>query len=268
MKRLQYKKHNQEDGTILLLGLAVMSFLLIPLLGILAFSSQATTASVTANGLAVSSANAALTRSIDIEATFQNRQSQLYAPGSSDANKASSEVDQAVQSAWKVSQSGTGGNGRIRMMAVGETSNGFKFSSPDNAASASKVGIINLPNDSSANYIQVQGSSASQGCSGNSAFSNGAVYDKPTTESNKFVVCWVDHLAKNSDGSFSTNRNPTGWLGSDAQQWDHYSSGAETALEINLGAPWPLNLTSDFKAIFPGVATFSGSCAASQKCSQ
>ena len=242
------KHRNSQEGSTLILGLGLMVALVIPLVGILTFAARSTTASVTANGLAAISANAAATRAFDPIATNNQSQPQLYQPESDPALRASIEVSQAVQSAWDNSSAGESTGGTLAM----ETP-----STPGEQGDNNLVmGIINLPATPADNYSAVQ--SLATASSGSSGCRSSDGYLKDTSGN---ILCWVDHKATNADDTPAL-RNPTGGSDSARQQWDHYTSGTETLLKLDMGMPWPFNNTTPIVSYFPGVATFSQGCQA------
>ena len=70
-----------EQGSIMILGLGFLGMLVVPLIAILYFASQGSTAVSVARGTAYSSAYSGLSRSIDFDATLnsENRCEQLSA---------------------------------------------------------------------------------------------------------------------------------------------------------------------------------------------
>ena len=250
------RRRNGEQGSALILGLGLMAGLLIPLVGILTFASRSTTASVTANGLATISANAAATRAVDQSASGRQGQIQLFTPGTVQAQDASNDVNAVVSSAWQYSSAGSSTGGTLSMQTTNSGPSGITTPGGQGDSSSHLVmGIVNLSGSPSDNYAAAQSNELSNG---NGCRSSSGYLKDPI---NGNTVCWVDHKAVNyPDWTTSSNRNPMGWTRQGSQQWDHYTSGVETLLKLDMGAPWPFNNTGPIVSTFPGVATFSQNC--------
>ena len=263
------RRHRDEQGSALILGLGIMAVLIIPLVAILTFASRTTSASVTANGLSIISAHSAVTRFIDPQATGTSQQVQLYTPGSNAAKAASNDVNSATLVAWDYSHVGGGSDTSLSMVTT-DSRNVRRLDTPSNNDTGLVVGVMNLAGTPGANYSRANAQTGA-GC----RVVGGAMYQTlPNADTGTTAIpyCWVDHLAMNGDFSATTNRYPDKWgSNTDAQQqWDHYTSGAETLLRLDMAAPWPFNKSvSSLSFYFPGVATFSQNCAVkTDKCYQ
>jgi hypothetical protein len=225
----------EQQGSTLILTLAFLALMIVPMLAILNMTGRMSTASVTANGLASSSANAAATRFIDLPATRDQGQPQLFS-NSPEVTTAAGEVTTATQEAWRMSSAG----------GTGATLDMLPAASPSDPGSSSVVGVFNLPDSPADNYSTTQSANtgSNTGCSTASGFSGGVLKDGDGN-----IICWVDALAKNKSGV--PTRTPI-WNNS----WDHYSSGAEVLLQLKFQPFSGISILSQY----PGVASFSQLC--------
>lgn len=228
------RRSQDQQGSTLILTLAFLALMIVPMLAILNMTGRMSTASVTANGLSSSSANAAATRFIDLRATRDQGQVQLFSNNSA-ATTAAVEVQKATQEAWKMSSAG-GTGATLKMLPA---------ASPSDPGSSSVVGVFNLPDAPADNYSATQSANTNnKGCSTASGFAGGVLKDGDGN-----IICWVDALAKNASGA--PTRTPS-WNNS----WDHYSSGAEVLLQLKFQPFSGISILSNY----PGVASFSQLC--------
>jgi len=299
--RSRISNTHSQSGSMLVTGLFALGMLIIPLLIIILSTGRLTTASVTANGLVSIEANAALNRSIDYSATERNAQVQLFSSSSTEAGTASNEVQEATNAAWEVSgvgsKAGWGQDVSLVFSTTKPPSKVPRLSGPGDVNSTPPaislaMSIINLPGDTSSNYVAALNSPftaiQSGGCSVDWTSSAPQSKKNPSgkksfkqykgmltvtdvgSSSGAQPVCWVDQKMLNSDGSsvlevnsdtgeVTNLRQSRGWAADDSgiRSWEHYSSGVETMLGFSISLPLAQN---PIKMYYPGVASFGQPC--------
>lgn len=211
------RSSRSDDGSIMLLGLAVLGFLIVPLTAILYFASLTSSATITARGTAFSAAYAGLSRSIDQNATLNAGQPQLYAVGSNELNTASEETGVAVSNSWVYSGIGRQLPGSSLVLQDLPAWSGYTTSGGTNPLRG--IGVVNIAEAPQAAYVKAQQNGSSADCRVSSGFKK----DGGNT------LCWVDHRSKEL---YQSRNVPTGSFDSDT--WDHYSSGVETQIKLNM----------------------------------
>lgn len=211
------RSSRDDHGSIMLLGLAVLGFLIIPLTAILYFASMTSSATITARGTAFSAAYAGLSRSIDQDATLNAGQPQLYAVGSNELNTAATETSTAVSNSWVYSGIGRQLPGSSLVLQDLPAWDGYTANGGTNPLRG--IGVVNITEAPQAAYTKAQGNGSSQDCRVASGFKK----DGANT------LCWVDHRAQEL---YQSRNVPSGVFDSDT--WDHYSSGVETRVRLNM----------------------------------
>jgi len=225
------KRSGDDRGSIMLLGLAFLGFVVVPLIAILWYLSLATTASQVARGTSLSAAYSGLSRSLDHSTSLTANQPQLYQIGSGGLKEAELEVEEATQLTWNYS-------GMSRMLPGAELTSeelpAFEGYG-DPSAEVGSLGTVNILSDPQNAYRQ-----AGQDCTSAGGLKNPG----------SGIVCWVNHRA------FQDGENSRFHITDDA--WDHYSSGVETHLRLTI--PSLLRGDSPFEPLFRSSASIAQPC--------
>jgi hypothetical protein len=232
---MSMKRFFDNDGSTLLLGLAALGFLIVPLLAIMLYVSQLTSATTVARGSAFSTAYSSLSDSIDYEATLTSGQTQLDAAGTPATDNAELRAAEAVTYTWNYSRIATllpGSSAQLAPLPAWEEGYGL-------AAGQPQIGTVN---------VALSPATALTTSGGNCDHPSGIETDIGTGGAS----CWVDHRAEDAAGARSRDVV--------SASWDHYSSGTE--VQVNLSVPAPFFMSSTPFIVTP----FRASASSAQPC--
>lgn len=240
LKRLSHNACRQE-GSIMILGLAFLGVVVVPLIAILVYASQASTATQVARGASISAAYSGLSRSVDMKKTLESEQPQLYILGSSGLAAAEVENKVAVDSMWRYSNISTAMGAGITAGAadLADWSGYSKTNTSDKPGSLGTVNVGKSPDSAASNSL------VNYSCSSDEGFKRNASSGLAET------LCWVDHRAVNSAGQYSRTKIVD-------ETWDHYSSGVETQVKVTI--PSLFRFGESFDPTFRSSASFAQPC--------
>lgn len=241
MRRLRSHRTGSQEGSIMLLGLAFLGVVVVPLIAILVYASQASTATQTARGASISAAYSGLSRSVDMQATLEAEQPQLYPVGSPGLAAAETENEAAVESMWRYSNFSAALGAGVTARAP-DLANWGGYSKTATSSPPGSLGVVNIresPDDAASDP------SVNFSCTAPEGFKSTGTGPALST------LCWVDHRAINATGE-RTRVNITN------DTWNHFSSGVETQVQINV--PSLFRFETPFEPTFRSSASFAQPC--------
>lgn len=248
LKRLH---REQDGGGTLILGLAFLSLLVVPLMGIMWSAAEMTNSSQTANGAAYSVAYGMMNRAVDLQATGSPdaRGGVILRQPDSAGDPMFSEAYDVVGVVSQIAQPSQMGN----TLALNPVPDKGRYSPTGQPQGYQPpVGLVNVTGSPEANRLSVMKYGATQ-CSGGWRGDPDVDPDDPPT------ACWTDFRAQHYFGHPDETLGQTDPLhasGVRNSSWDHYASGAEAEVKYSQSF-WNLG---NVDIIHRGVASFARPC--------